>query len=159
MAVTMDVRDPMSDEPIFWVCLTQNLKSFVPAASFRTIVELSTPLAIISGITFNTEMWKEFKRMVVEAAAETVDDEEEKEQVSKVWGKLISQVIGEMKNGFLLEARQECKLSIEQPRARAQTWTCASDGTKLMTSKECQGVGAKGFSGNLVQFVAEKQLV
>ncbi len=83
-------------------------------------------------------------------AAETGDDEEEKEQVTKVWGKLISQVIGEMKNGFLLEARHGCKLSIEQPRGRAQTWTCAGDGTKLMTTKECQGVRAKGVRGNLV---------
>ncbi len=59
----------------------------------------------ISGITFNTEMWKEFKRMVLQAAAETVDDEAEKELVVKVWGKLVSQVIGGMRNGSLVDAR------------------------------------------------------
>ncbi len=41
--------------------------------------------------------------MVLEAAAETVDDEAEKELAVKVWGKLVCQVIGGMKNGFLAE--------------------------------------------------------
>ncbi len=50
-------------------------------------------------------MWKELKRMTLEAAAETVNDQAEKDVVVKVWGKLVSQVIGEMKNG-IAEARQ-----------------------------------------------------
>ncbi len=63
------------------------------------------------GITFNTEMWKEFKRMAKEAAAETVDNQVQKELVVKVWGKLVSQFIGEMKNGFLVEAGHQRKQS------------------------------------------------
>ncbi len=80
-------------------------------------------------------MWKEFKRMVVEAAAETVDDEEEKEEVTKVWGKLISQVIGEMKNGFLVETRHGSKQSIEPPRRRSKTWHCVNE-IELLSDKE-----------------------
>ncbi len=38
--------------------------------------------------------------------AETVDDEAEKELVVKVWGKLVIQVIGGMKNGFLVVAKR-----------------------------------------------------
>ncbi len=70
------------------------------------------------GITFNTEMWKEFKRMTMEAAAETVDNQAQKELVAKVWGKLVSQFIGEMKNGFLVEAGHQRKPS---PRRKWKT--------------------------------------
>ncbi len=90
----------------------------------------------ISGVKFNTKMWKEFKRMVVEAAAETVDDEEEKEQVTKAWGKLISRVIGEMKNGFLVETGHGSKQSIEPPRGRSKTWHCANERIELLSDKE-----------------------
>ncbi len=74
--------------------------------------------------------------MVVEAAPETVDDEEEKEQVTKVWGKLISQVIGEMKNGLLVESRHGSKQSIESQRGRAKTWDCVSERVGLLSDKE-----------------------
>ncbi len=78
-------------------------------------------IARFSGIALNTEMWREFKGIVQEAAAETVDDEVEKELVVKVWGKLVSQVIGEMKNGILMEARDQWEWPIEPNRGRAIT--------------------------------------
>ncbi len=67
------------------------------------------------------EMWKEFKRIVLEAAAETLDDQAEKEVVVRVWGKLVSQVIGGMKNGFLMEASDQWKRAIPPNRERAIT--------------------------------------
>ncbi len=56
--------------------------------------------------------------MVLEAAAQTVDDLAQKEVVVTVWGKLLSQVIGEMKNGFLVEQVCRNKQSLEPPRRR-----------------------------------------
>ncbi len=76
-------------------------------------------------------MWKEFKRMVLEAAAETVGDPEVKKIVVEVWGKLVSQVIGEIKNGALVK----------------QTSLQALDRTKRKKSGnlECHGDTAAGF--------------
>ncbi len=84
-----------------------------------------------SGVTFNTEIWKEFKRMVLEAAAETVDDQDQKELVVKAWGKLVCQVIGEMKNGFFMEAMPHCEQFVEQPSGGAISSN--SGGTELMS--------------------------
>ncbi len=66
-------------------------------------------------------MWKEFKRMILEAAAETVDDQAEKELIVKVWGRLVCQVIGGMKNGFLVEETHQRERPVESLRGRAIT--------------------------------------
>ncbi len=94
-------------------------------------------------------MWKDFKRMVLEAAAEIVADQAEKELVVKVWGKLVSQVIGEMKKGFFAESGHESNQSMsgepsmssveslsqsmsrQSPRGRAM-WNCASERIELL---------------------------
>ncbi len=81
-------------------------------------------------------MWKELKRMVVEAAAETADDQTVKERVTKLWGTLISHVIGEMKNGFPVAARHQFKQSIESPGGRAKSWNCVCESMELLSARD-----------------------
>ncbi len=76
-------------------------------------------------------MWKEFKRTILEAAAETVDDQVEKELAVKVWGKLASQVIGEMKNGFLLET-EKCVQPKLSHRGRVVARDCANERKEML---------------------------
>ncbi len=77
-------------------------------------------------------MWKEFKRMVLEAAAETVHDQAEKELVVEVWGKLVSQVIGGIKNGFLMEEIYQGERPVKSLRGRAITME-ARERTNLLS--------------------------
>ncbi len=81
--------------------------------------------------------------MVEEAAAETVDGQAEKGRLTKVWGKLISQVIREMQNGFMLEAEHQCEQAVETPtRERSKNWTPNSEWIELMSTREKTGITA-----------------
>ncbi len=59
--------------------------------------------------------------MILEAAAETVDDQAEKELVVKVWGRLVCQVIGGMKNGFLAKDTHQSERPVKSLGGRAIT--------------------------------------
>ncbi len=76
--------------------------------------------------------------MTLEAAAETVNDQAEKELFVTVWGKLVSQVIGEMKNGFV-EARQHyssMQAMNGTTRERATAPKCDSGGPEPLSDME-----------------------